>query len=144
MVILDDDAAAVNGLTAAHYPTVTALPVQQMPSPSTPTLPQQGAGPPVRSKRYYRRPLADGRMESLAGKVHVETGQSMSLRNARRLVDTYGAKPVEAALKRMVWLRRKDRIRSPAAFLVVASRMEWRVQHDATGLGVPAPRFRGD
>jgi hypothetical protein len=151
-VILDDPAdnglsrahgppVTVNPLTAGHHPTVTAPPIQPT---STPAVPQQRTGPPVRSTRYYRRPLADSRMEHLAGQVHAETGQGMSLTNARRLVDTYGAKPVEFALKRMWWLRQKDRIRSPAGFLLVASRIAWRAQHGATELGMAAPRFRGE
>jgi hypothetical protein len=153
-VILDDQPLADNGLsrahdppitvnplTATHHPTVTAPPIQPT---STPTLPQQRTGPPVRSKRYYRRPLADSRLEYLAGQVHMETGQGMSLANARRLVDTYGAKPVEFALKRMRWLRQKDRIRSPAGFLLIASRIAWRAQHGATELGMAAPRFPGE
>jgi hypothetical protein len=44
----------------------------------------------------------------------------------------------------MVWLRRKGKINSPAGFLVVASRLAWRVQHGATDLGAVAPRFRGE
>jgi hypothetical protein len=141
MVILDDRSATVNPLTAAHDPPAAALPVQLQRSPSTPALPQQQAGPPVRSQRYYQRPLADSQLEYLAGQVHVETGKGMSLSNARRLVDTYGVQPVEATLKRMVWLRRKGKLSSPAGFLVVASRVEWRAQHGATELGMPAPRF---
>jgi hypothetical protein len=139
-----------NPSSAAHDPPVPVSPIQQMPPPAPPALPQQRAGPPVRverrSQRYYRRPLADNRMEYLAGRVHLETSastsaQGMSLCNARRLVDTYGVQPVQTALKRMMWLRGKGKIRSPAGFLVIASRIAWRVQNGATELGMAAPRY---
>jgi hypothetical protein len=41
---------------------------------------------------------------------------------------------VETALRRMVWLRRKGKVSSPAGFLVVASRVEWRVQHNTADI----------
>lgn len=102
-----------------------------------------------KSKRYYRKPLPDERMERLAQQVHLETtadmaNERMSLSNARRLLDTYGAQPVETALKRMVWLRERGKISKPAGFMMVASRIAWRVENGATGLGMPAPRFKGE
>jgi hypothetical protein len=68
----------------------------------------------------------------------------MSLANARRLLDTFGVQPVEAALKRMVSMRRKGKITNPAGFLVVASRVTWRRQNGAMELGTSAPRFRSE
>jgi hypothetical protein len=104
--------------------------------------------PPVRSKRYYRRPLNDSRMEEGAQKIYKETSANtggMSLPNARRLVDTYGVEACEAALKRMLWLRRRNKaINNAAGFLVVVTRLLWRLQHGATDLGSTAPRFRAE
>jgi len=110
--------------------------------PSTPAVLQQPARSERRSPRTYRRPLPDSWMEQLAQRVRVETDLGMSIANARRLLDTYGTRPVEFALKRMVWLQRKGKINSPAGFLVVASRLAWRIQNGATELGMTAPRFR--
>jgi hypothetical protein len=148
IVILDDHPVAVNVLTAAPDPPVSAPLVQPVLSSSTPALPQRRTGLPVRvehrSKRFYRKPLADSRMEYLAEQVHAETTKGMSLANARRLLDTYGVPPVGKALKRMVWLRQKGNIRNPAGFLVVASRIAWRIQNGASELGRAAPCFRGE
>jgi hypothetical protein len=107
------------------------------------------AKPKQKSKRYYRRPLTDSRMEGLAQQIQLRTNANsnggMSLYNARRLVDTYGVEPCEAALKRMAWLRRRNKaITNAAGFMVVVSRMMWRLQHGCTDLGSTAPRFRGE
>jgi hypothetical protein len=127
-------------------PSVTDPPAAAVPPapPSVSAVLPQSARTERRRPRSYRRPLPDSRMEQLAQRVHQETGQGMSVANSRRLLDTYGAQPVGFALKRMVWLRRKGKINSPAGFLVVASRLAWRVQHGATDLGAVAPRFRGE
>lgn len=133
-----------------------AAPLKHAPSSasfSTPAPPMRRAGLTAKqepkSKRFYRKPLADSRLEALARQVHLETAggapnQRMSLCNARRLVDLYGLSPVETMLKRMLWLRKKGQIKSPSGFMVVASRVAWRVQNNAVELGTAAPRFRGE
>jgi hypothetical protein len=116
-------------------------PIQRQPEANTQPELQQS---PVRSKRFYRRPLKDSRMEEVAQQIYSETSANsdgMSIYNARRLVDTYGVEPCEAALKRMIWLQKRNKIANPAGFLVVVSRMMWRLQNGATDLGAPAPRF---
>ncbi len=102
-------------------------------------------------KRHYRKPLADERMERLAQQIHTQTNRSpygnpngMSIFNARRLVDTYGVGAVESALKRMVWMRERDKITNPSGFMVTVSRTLWRQQNGATDLGTSAPRFKGE
>ena len=130
---------------AAPQTAPPAMPMENV-QRASPDIPVK---PALKSKRFYRRPLADRRMEWLAQQIHLVTSagaahERMSLCNARRLLDTYGAKPVETALKRMVWLRQKGKISSPAGFLVIASRVAWRVQHGATEFGDGAPRFRGE
>jgi hypothetical protein len=104
--------------------------------------------PKQKSKRYYRKPLKDSRMEALAQQILAQTSDNsggMSLYNARRLVDTYGVQPCEAALKRMQWLRRRNTaITNAAGFMIVVSRVMWRLQHGRTDLGSVAPRFRGE
>lgn len=153
-----------NPLSAAPEPETggdswAGAPIEQKPVSPSPMIqelnPQKRADPlakPERkAKRHYHKPLADTRMEGLAQQVYVATNtnagapaQGMSLYNARRLVDTYGAQPVETTLKRMIWLRQKGKIRSPSGFLVIASRIAWRIAHNATGIGSPAPRFRAE
>ncbi len=126
-----------------------ALPQASTPAAAPPVclaedVSQPAAAKPV-SKRYFRRPLADERQERLAQRLHEQTNPcGLSLSNARRLVQTYGTVPVEAALKRMRELREKGKIENAAGFLVVAARTEWRKQHGATELGSWAPRFRGE
>jgi hypothetical protein len=140
---------AANALSTVKKatPSLTLTPpslVQRQPAADTEPVIHQ---PPVRTKHFYRKPLPDSRMEELAQKIFRETSAnsgSMSLYNARRLVDTYGAEPCEAALKRMVWLQKRNKITNPAGFLVVVARVMWRQQHNATELGSSAPRFRGE
>jgi hypothetical protein len=116
------------------------LPLQKVDHPS--------GKPKQKSKRYYRKPFEDNWMERLAQQIQTQTNNNsggMSLYNARRLVDTYGVQPCEAALKRMQWLRRRNRdITNAAGFMVVVSRVMWRLQHGCRDLGSIAPRFRGE
>lgn len=142
--------------------TVYADDLPKNTSPHTLPLSNAPTTPPVseertrqatkpKSKRFFRRPLADERMEQLAKQVHAQTNPSLhgnpdglSIFNARRLVDTYGVGPVEAALKRMGWLRDRGKLTSAAGFMITVSRIEWRKQNGATDLGSPAPRFQAE
>lgn len=109
----------------------------------------QNAGIPVKSlnpqesKRKYHRSLADERAERLAKRLWA-TIEDFSLVNARRLVTTYGVEPVEAALKKMLFLQARGRINNPGGFIVTASRVSWRIQNRKCGLGDSAPRFRAE
>jgi hypothetical protein len=101
-----------------------------------------------RKRGGYGYPLADAEVEALAALIRAATSekadQAMSLHNTRRLVDTYGVSAVEAAFKKLVWLREHGRIADPAGFMVVASRVSWRVQQGQTELGMRAPRFEAE
>ncbi len=98
---------------------------------------------PRESKRKYRQPLADERAERLANRLWA-TIKDFSVPNARRLVTTYGIEPVEAALKKMLFLQANGKINNPGGFIVTASRISWRVQNRKSGLGDSAPRFRAE
>jgi hypothetical protein len=143
-------------------PTVNSGDLPRNTSPHTLCAPNAPSAPPVlgeptrqltkpKSKRYYRKPLPDEHMEHLAQQVHAQTNpgsdgnaQGLSIFNARRLVETYGVGSVEAAFRRMVWLRDRGRVKNAAGFMVIASRMLWRNQHGVTDLDAPVPRFQGE
>jgi hypothetical protein len=57
--------------------------------------------------------------------------------------DPHGV-PCEASLKRMIWLRKRNKTTNSACFMAVVSRVIWRLQHDFTDLGSVAPRFRAN
>jgi hypothetical protein len=91
------------------------------PATTSPSV-QKGRG----SKRRYRRPLDDPLREALAQRVYTLVGclsveKPLSLYNARKLVEQYGANLVRYALQR---LERGKSIRSAAGFLVTFLRSE--------------------
>lgn len=148
-------AAGQTILVKASAPRLCQQPLFAQEGGSTPriaangVITHQNAGIPVKSpnpresRRKYHRPLPDERAERLASRLWA-TIEDFSLMNARRLVTTYGVEPVEAALKKMLWLQARGRISNPGGFMVTASRVSWRIQHRKTGLGDPAPRFRAE
>lgn len=95
------------------------------------------------SKRYFRKPLPDAQAERLAQRVRIITG-NMSIYNARRLVHTYGHDPVKGSLNKMSWLYSKGRVDNPAAFLITAARISWRVANGADDPQCSAPRFQAE
>jgi hypothetical protein len=101
-----------------------------------------------RRKRAWCKPLVDAEAEALVQQIYTKAGersqQAMSVRNARRLVDAYGASAVEAAFKKMLWLREHGQMTNPAGFMVVASRVSWRVQQGQTEPGMRAPRLEAE
>jgi hypothetical protein len=105
---------------------------------------------PRESKRKYRQEMADSGLEMLAKSVQktvrelAPSERAMSLANARRLVETYGAKSVARALNKLIWMAGKGKIQNPAGFMITVSRQQWRIDNNATGLGDPAPEFKGE
>lgn len=105
---------------------------------------------PRESKRKYRQEMADSGVEMLAKSVQktvrelAPSERAMSLANARRLVETYGAKSVARALNKLIWMAGKGKIQNPAGFMITVSRQQWRIDNNATGLGDPAPEFKGE
>jgi hypothetical protein len=122
--------------------------------------------PKVRRKtdRAYQRPLTDQRQEWLAERVHAYTNPAryttdelqallgtpvptsnrgeLAVANARKLVDTYGFEAVNRTLNKALWMQRTlgtGRITSPAGFLIVASRVEWRRMNPQAQ---PTPQFK--
>jgi hypothetical protein len=133
----------------APSPPVASSPTVASPRASTDGLTNSREAKQLpEKKRSYRKPFDDDRMERLAQQIHAQTNpdpsgntNGMSLCNARRLVDTYGVGVVEKTMKRMLWLRERGKIQNAAGFLVIVSRVTWRLEHGATDLGSTAPRF---
>jgi hypothetical protein len=152
----EDFPSGYTSITVAGEPMlVKTRPLFAQEGALTPRIPpngvddRQNTGIPVKSpnpresKRKYHRALPDERDERLANRLWA-TIKDFSLMNARRLVTTYGVEPVEAALKKMLWLQARGKINNPGGFIVTASRVSWRIQNRKTGLGDSAPRFRAE
>lgn len=84
------------------------------------------AQPPRRTKRYYRRPLADALGEGLAQRLVREVRArmvlaqgSLSRANARRLVEHYGTALIQRALER---LAQRRTVENPAGFVITLLR----------------------
>jgi hypothetical protein len=100
---------------------------------------------PTGRKRRLQRGLSEKAAQLAQQLYQVTRGspqKALSLRNARRLVETSGVDAVAAALKKMVWLGEQGRITDAAGFMVVASRVSWRVQHGQTEPGMRALGLR--
>ena len=116
-------------------------------SQDSPNLTREGAFKPksaqvgvTEHKRQFRRPLADFAAEHTACQIYRSIDE-ISLPNARRLVDTYGSQPVEAALRKFRWLKTQNKVTRPVGLLVTLARVSWRaVQKNES----PAPRFRAE
>ncbi len=91
-------------------------------------------------KRQFRRPLPDFAAERTAGRVY-HVVETISLPNARRLVEAYGSGPVEAALRKFGWLKAQGKVTRPAGLLVTLARTSWRAQQRQA---TPAPRFHAE
>jgi hypothetical protein len=119
-------------------PSIPAGTVPAAPEPSTqpPVTSSKPAGKPKRrSKRHYRKPLADAALERLAQRISdqvrgicADPGKQMSLATARRLVDEYGAQLVEQILRLMA---QRHNISSPAGFLITVLRSTAKVGRTA-------------
>jgi len=76
-----------------------------------------------KSKRFYKKPLSDGRAESLAQRLYQaiwdrasSEKSRLSLANARRLIDQYSEKLIHRALG---ILKYRQNISNPAGFIIV-------------------------
>ena len=143
------DAPDVPTTPAALIPRVMQQPVPQAVTPprQCPANAQEGASKPFlppdtakepqkrekpakpRRKRFFRQPLPDAGLEALAREMR-ESVAGLSLCNARRLIDTYGAAVIAPVLRRCVWLDQRGKVAHPAAFLLTAIRVSWRAAHD--------------
>ncbi len=90
---------------------------------------------PARHKRRFKRPLVNAVAEQLAQRAFTAIG-NLSLPNARRLVETYGNEAVQAALRKLSWLRENYGISNPVGMLVTLTRTSWRSRHQQ-----PAPGY---
>lgn len=110
------------------------LPYSIEPTPAPGLTPPAAASHPHekprrKTKRYYRQPLPDARMEQLAQRVYKFTAgpKGMALYNSRRLVETYGHTAVQRALQRAWWIEQGDQaLRSRSGFIVATASAEWR------------------
>jgi hypothetical protein len=91
-------------------------------------------------RRQFRRPLPDFVAERTACRVY-RVIDAISLPNARRLVETYGSEPVEAALRKFRWLKAQGKVTNPPGLLVTLARVSWRASQRQE---MPAPRFRAE
>jgi hypothetical protein len=95
--------------------------------------------PRSRSKRRFRRPLPNSQAEFTAQALHREI-PSLSLPNARRLVETYEASTVRVALRKYRWLKQNRHFDNPAGYFVTLARVSWRSHHP----GAVAPKFQAE
>lgn len=80
---------------------------------------------PWKPLKRATKPLPDPADEHVVQWAKREVN-AMSLRNARRLVHTYGRHCVEAALKRVFALQKKEgKVRNPCGLLITISRGKW-------------------
>ena len=109
--------------------------------PLTPDSPVSSPAPPAKrlSKRRFRKALPDSQAEYTAQRIHGQI-DALSLPNARRLVETYGADIAAAALRKFAWLYQHRTMTNPAGYFVTLARVSWRARHPNT----PAPRFQGE
>ena len=107
--------------------------------------------PPFEIKKrqpYYPTPLEDEDDERAAQRVYqtverLSGAKSLSLSNARCLVDLYGREIVTSTVKRMEALHHKGKITNPTGFMVTAARVSWRTHHHVEAF-TPAPRMGGE
>jgi hypothetical protein len=76
----------------------------------------------------------------MATLVHADV-KNLSLANARRLVDTYGASVVRQALSKVIWLNAQRQATNPAGLLITLITQVWRNQH---GWNATAPVFKAE
>lgn len=120
-------------VTETHHPTLTYSRVITIPTATQPARPksvqwQPSPRKPKRSKRYYRRPLLDERMESMAKRVYEAVNglaqtadQRLSLVNARKWIDEYGSNAIGSALK---LLKQRRNVYQPAGFMKTVLRSQ--------------------
>jgi len=114
-------------------------------------LPAPIPKPPMVIKKrqpYYPTPLEDEDDERAAQQVYqtverLSGAKTLSLSNARCLVDLYGREVVTSTLKRMEALHHKGKIRHHAGFMIAAARVSWRTNNHVEAFA-PAPRLNGE
>ncbi len=105
--------------------------------------------PPIKKRQpYYPTPLEDEDDERAAQRVYqtverLSGAKTLSLSNARCLVDLYGREIVTSTLKRMEALHHKGKIANPTGFMVTAARVSWRTHNHVEAFS-PAPRTSGE
>lgn len=107
------------------------------------TAPMRPAIPQKAGKRRFRQPLLDMAAERVACRVYKHV-PDMSLPNARRLVETYGAETVDTALRKFRWLKDAGKVKRPAGLMVTLARVSWYARQRRTGPGMAAPRFTAE
>lgn len=123
--------------SSANWPVAVAAvmsaPVSLQAPVSSPTGEPTGQSMPAKreSRRKYRSPLADSRLESLAQRLYEmvralcqEGVRALSLVNARRLVSFYPLRLIHSALN---VLKQRASIQNPAGFLVTFLRSEYKL-----------------
>ncbi len=121
--------------------------------PETPQieLPAPIPKPPrVIKKRqpYYPTPLKDEDDERAAQRVYqtverLSGAKTLSLSNARCMIDLYGREIVTSTVKRMEALHHKGKVTHHAGFMITAARVSWRT-HNHVEAFAPAPRLNGE
>ncbi len=106
--------------------------------------------PPEIKKRqpYYPTALVDEDDERAALRIYqtverLSGANTLSLSNARCLIDLYGREVVTSTLKRMEALHHKGKITHHAGFTITAMRVSWRT-HNHVDTFSPAPRISGE
>ncbi len=105
--------------------------------------------PPIKKRQpYYPTPLEDENDERTAQRVYqtverLSGAKTLSLSNARFLVDLYGREVVTSTVKRMEALHHKGKIANPTGFMVTVARINWRT-HNHVEAFTPAPRMKGE
>ncbi len=101
-----------------------------------------------RRQPYYPTALEDEDDERIAMRAYqtverLSGAKTLSLSNARCLVDLYGREIVTSTVKRMEALHHKGKIANPTGFMVTAVRVSWRTHNHVEAFS-PAPRLNGE
>ncbi len=121
------------------------------PEPTQFEIPASIPKPPPESRKrqpYYPTPLEDEGDECAAQRVYqtverLSGAKTLSLSNARCLIDLYGLEIVISMLKRMETLHHKGKITHHAGFMITAARVSWRTAQHVEAFA-PAPRLNGE
>ena len=104
---------------------------------------------PIKKRQpYYPTSLEDEDDERAALRVYqtverLSGAKTLSLSNARCLVDLYGREIVTSTVKRMEALHHKGKITQNAGFLITAARVSWRTTNHVKAFA-NAPRLNGE
>ncbi len=119
------------------------------PLPLERSVPIPEPTPPLKKRQpYYPTLLEDEDDERAAQRVYqtverLSGAKTLSLSNARCLIDLYGQEVVTSALKRMEALHHKGKITHHVGSIITAVRMSWRTTHHVEAFAA-APRMGGE